>query len=602
MQATWVVSHPSPTSLRRTRAHTHHKCPTSALQVPYAATGPDCDAIVVGGGIGGLVTAGRLAREGLSVTLLEANAEVGGRCQTVTLTAPLPAGHRGSSGSTSTSGSSSGVAQWRFDTGPSLLLFPDTYKATYESLGTNIADHVQLRRVEEACYRVNFEGRGHLDMLYDVQAMVTQMEGVEAGAGAQYLFWLASARAALDAGMSAFIRRDFGSPFDMLDPRVLLPLLPLLLGGGLSVPELLGEHYGCLAARFRDERLRAMFTFQDLYVGLSPYSAPGAFSLLAATELTDAVWYPVGGFGEVRDSLRSMAERLGVRIATNARVASIDTTPDGARVEGVTLEGGRKLGARVVVANRDLPQAYRLLGGGAQQHGSSTAAALSRMEYSAGVIAFNWCVSTELPALRHHNVFLSRDGQGAWARATGANSLARSPNFYVHVPSRTDPTAAPPGCESVMVLLPVANLQEMAKAGQVPGSTSDRSSSGSSGGGEDVGGTYAELVAAGREAVLRALAEAGVCDSAEALRACILKEMLIEPEGWAARYGLEHGAAFGLSHGLNQLAAFRPSPQDTQVSGLYFVGASTRPGNGVPLVMIGADLTVKRILADGLVS
>lgn len=192
---------------------------------------------------------------------------------------------------------------------------------------------------------------------------------------------------------------------------------------------------------------------------------------------------------------------------------------------------------------------------------------------SAGVIAFNWAVEDYRPldALRHHNVFLSGDQRASWRRARAPDELQRHPNFYLHCPSRTDAAAAPPGCHSVMVLLPVANAQER--------------------GGDD---DYSSLIAAGRAAVLRTLRDAGLADGG--LEAAIAHETVICPREWRRRYALTHGAAFGLAHGLDQLSLLRPGFEDGRLPGLYFVGASARPGNGVPLVMMGADMCAGRVL------
>lgn len=192
---------------------------------------------------------------------------------------------------------------------------------------------------------------------------------------------------------------------------------------------------------------------------------------------------------------------------------------------------------------------------------------------SAGVIAFNWAVKDYRPldGLLHHNVFLSGDYRASWRRARSPGDLVTHPNFYVHCPSRTDPSAAPPGCHSVMVLLPVANVQE-----------------------RDGDDDYSSLVTAGRTAVMRTLRDTGVADGK--LEEAIVRELVIEPRQWKLRYNLTHGAAFGLSHGLSQLSVLRPGPEDGKLPGLYFVGASSRPGNGVPLVMMGADQCVGRVL------
>ena len=354
-----------------------------------------------------------------------------------------------------------------------------------------------------------------------------------------------------------------------------------------------------LARRFKDPRLRALFTFQDLYVGLSPYTAAGVFSLLAATEITDGVHYPVGGFQTVRDGLLRAAEANGVRVRTGARVARIVVAAGAeggrARAAGVVLEGGEEIAADAVVTNVDVATSLGLVGsssgsssslGGSSSSGGDAAgpllahaarrrARLEAAEYSAGVIAFNWAVAPgaaagALAPLLHHNVFLSGDFEASWRRARRPEELARCPNFYLHCPTRTDPSAAPPGGHSVMVLLPVANEQER--------------------GGDD---DYGALVAAGRAAVLRALREAGAGDL-EAPGA-IADEFVITPPQWRARYGLAHGAAFGLSHGLNQLSLLRPGPEDPNLPGLFFCGASARPGNGVPLTMLSGQQTAGRV-------
>ena len=243
---------------------------------------------------------------------------------------------------------------------------------------------------------------------------------------------------------------------------------------------------------------------------------------------------------QVRDALRRAAEACGAEVQTGAEVAAITTDPAGARVTGVALADGRRLEADLVVCNRDLAAAYQLLeglppgalgaggdasssssepsssngsaaggsgssqpssgrsgGGGVPAPQLSPAAAaygrqqherLGRLKYSAGVIAYNWCVGRPLEGLQHHNVFLSQQWREAWRPAGAPDQLVRAPNFYLHCPSRTDPSAAPPGCESVMVLLPVAHEAEL-EGGQQGG--------------------YAALVDAGRRRILQVSGSAG---------------------------------------------------------------------------------------------
>jgi phytoene desaturase (3,4-didehydrolycopene-forming) len=157
-------------------------------------------------------------------------------------------------------------------------------------------------------------------------------------------------------------------------------------------------------------------------------------------------------------------------------------------------------------------------------------------------------------------------------------------NFYCHNPVFTDPTCAPAGGSSIMVLLPVANINEQARMCKKRGLPVP---------------TEEEMVAAGREAILRRFEEAGHGD----LRTHIKHESVTTPTQWREKFNIKHGAVFGLSHGLTQLAAFRPPVRtgiaaldSPECDGLHFVGASTRPGNGVPLVLMGVKVAFDAII------
>ena len=491
-------------------------------------------------------------------------------------------------------------------------------------------------------YRAHFGDGTTFDLSYDMGVLRAQLEAVEPGAGGAFFDWLGRARASLDLGVRAFIERDSTSATDFVNPALVLPL-------ALKVNplELLGSSHAQMSAYFKSPKLRALFSFQDLYVGLSPYSAPGVFSLLAATELTDGVWYPKGGFGTVRDALRAAAVANGVAIRTGAEVARIKLCDDEAggsgaadapggaspaparpRVRGVTLAGGEFVPSDIVVANADLPYVFSsLLSSGSSSAAAAAASPLTppspppspprpeydaeaarvdAMDFSASVVAFNWALSAPLPGLLHHNVFLSSDFKGSWDRPCAPSDMdaPRQLNFYAHYPCVTDPSAAPPGCSSLMVLLPVGNLKEQrtaaakaaAKAARRGGAQPPPPPS------DDGLPDPAVMVAAAKAAVLRRLSADGHGD----VGSLIVSETVIAPAEWRDRYNIAHGAVFGLSHGLLQLACFRPPTRtglpgwsDTpETKGLYFVGASTRPGNGVPLVMMGVKTCFEAIVKE----
>ena len=538
-----------------------------------AKAGDKQTAIVVGGGVGGLGMASRLAHAGYDVTILEKNLDTGGRCR-----------------SESFDGKGEG---YRFDTGPSLMLLPDRYREQFTAVGKNLHDYMDIKRVDPA-YRAHFGDHTSLDLLYDTERMRAQLDAVEEGAGGRYIDWLGRARASLDYGVAAFIEKDANSILDFVDLRRVGPLALAVNPIDLLLPQ-----FNQMAKYFKNEKLRALFSYQELYVGLSPYNAPGVFSLLAATELTDGVWYPVGGFDKVRQSLQQLADEEGVVTRLGAEVAQIVTTPlaEGEaspiagskatqKVTGVRLESGEVLSADVVVANPDLPCVWdQMIDHATFPEAKKEAERWEDADYSCSVIEFNWCLDATVPDLLHHNVFLSGDYKGSWERPVCVEDFAapKQHNFYCHNPVYTDPSCAPAGGASVMVLLPVANINEQRKACAKRGVPVP---------------SEEEMVNAAREAVLRRFKEAGKDISKN-----IVSESVTTPSQWQERFNIKHGAVFGLSHGLTQLAAFRPPvrtgiPQldSPEVDGLHFVGASTRPGNGVPLVLMGVKVVFEKIM------
>jgi len=540
-------------------------------------------AIVIGAGVGGLAMAGRLARAGFDVRLLEKNSSAGGRMRSELFGAQ-----------------DKGLEGHRFDTGPSLLLFPEKYREAFAALGARLEDHVQLRRVEPTAMRVHFaEDSTSMDLLYDSEAMRRQLEEEEPGAGKQYFRWLGEARASLDLGLKAFIEQDSTSALDFVD---LTRVGPLALA--VNPVLLLGPQTWQLATHFKSEKVKALFSYQHLYVGLRPQNAPGVFSLLAATELTDGIWYPCGGFATVRDGLERLANAHGVKMQFDTEVAQIlvEETSSGfgeslsstRRARGVRLASGEDLSADVVVANPDLPYVYdELLRGQYKKVEEEAAQLRDELEYSCGMIEFCWALREPLPELTQHNVFLGADYKGSWDRpCTAADFRERdSFNFYVHRPTYTDTSAAPSGEDNIMIELPIGNGRERAEAAKRAGLSAQESEE--------------ELIAAARAAMLRQFDRMGYSAGGKSVGELIKGERILSPSEWERRYNLTHGAVFGLSHGLLQLACFRPPRQtgidslDAQkVEGLHFVGASTRPGNGVPLVLMGVATAFENVIAE----
>ncbi|HJR82120.1 MAG TPA: phytoene desaturase family protein, partial [Anaerolineales bacterium] len=239
---------------------------------------------------------------------------------------------------------------------------------------------------------------------------------------------------------------------------------------------------------------------------------------------------------------------------------------NGSRVEGATLHDGREFTADIFVGNADLPYIYKELL--PENHELKK---LEKKLYTCSTIMFYWGIDKEYPQIAHHNVFLGGDYKASFDQIFHEHTLPETPSFYVHAPARTDKAAAPAGQETLYVLVPVGHLDARSEQ------------------------DWEALIERARETVLRRLAnEKGATD----LREHIKFEIAYGPRDWKERFNLEKGAAFGLSHNFWQVGYLRPQNRHKQYKNLYFTGASTHPGTGLPIVLLSARLTTERILKE----
>ena len=415
----------------------------ASTAAPASGGGDPQHAIVVGAGIGGLAVAGRLRKAGLRVTLLEKNDHPGGRCDQVAWK-----GHR-------------------FDSGPSFILLPDAFQDTFAALGERMDDHIELTRVDPT-YSVRFsDGEHPLELTADLGKMQAQMEAIEPGSFQRFLAYVAEGRQGLHLLLRHIAHREWRSAWNYFSLRQ----LPLLWN-----MHALDIHYRRVSNFFTSPKLRAAFTFQDMYIGLSPYEAPATFSLLQATEFCDGVWYSKGGLYAIIAALKTIVLRSGVDLRCNTAVESIelgrqtpnddddDDDDDAAAADkpSVVLEDGTRLSADLVVATADLPYVYDKLLPPATvmaSLGSWFSRNPASLQLSSSTISFFWALRREYTQLGHHNMFLA-DGayRQSFEQIFEDNTLPDLPSFYINAPSRSDPTMAPAG--ACTINRPLINMHD----------------------------------------------------------------------------------------------------------------------------------------------
>jgi phytoene desaturase len=272
----------------------------------------------------------------------------------------------------------------------------------------------------------------------------------------------------------------------------------------------------------------------------------------------------MGGLYAAIQALVNVAEKLGVKFIYNTPVKQIKT--NGTKILGVILEDGKPMTADIFVGNADLPYIYKELLPDAKE-----AKKLDKKLYTCSTIMFYWGVDKEYPQIAHHNVFLGGNYKASFDQIFEDHTLPDVPSFYVHAPTRTDKAAAPEGQDTLYVLMPVGHLDARSEQ------------------------DWDALVNRARETVFKRLdKEMDITD----LKEHIKFEIVYQPKVWKERFNLVNGSAFGLSHNFWQVGYLRPQNRHKKYGNLYFAGASTHPGTGLPIVLLSAKLTTERILKE----
>ena len=419
----------------------------------------------------------------------------------------------------------------------------------------------------EPNYNLWFSDGESFELSTDVSRMKEEVEKWEGKDGFErYLGFLQEAHRHYEISVAQVLRKNFTSILSMARPAFLRHLFALHPFESI---------YSRASKYFWTERLRRVFTFGSMYMGMSPFNAPGTYSLLQYTELAEGIWYPKGGFHKVVDALVKVGERLGVTYRLATSVSKVDIDSKGRRATGVTLSTGESLNADVVVMNADLVYAYNNL-----LPPSSRAKSLSKRPGSCSSISFYWAMNRKVPELTTHNIFLADAYRESFDDIFKLQLIPQQPSFYVNVPSRIDPTASPDGKDSIVVLVPVGHLlDENEGKGVEIQSKQD----------------WETMVTKARNTVFSTIeARTG----ARGLQQALVKEIVNTPQSWADVFNLDKGAILGLSHSFFNVLSFRPSTKHPSIDKLHFVGASTHPGTGVPIVLAGSKITSSQVLED----
>ena len=486
-------------------------------------------AAIIGAGFGGLALAIRLQSAGIATTIVEARDRPGGRAY-----------HWEKEGHV-------------FDAGPTGITDPDCLKALWALSGADMAADVELLPVTPF-YRLSWPDGDFFDYSNDDRLLQAQIARLDPADVAGYRRFLDYSAAVYREG---YVKLG-AVPF--LDFRSMLRAAP-----SLARFQAWRSVHSIVSSFVRSEKLRQALSFHTLLVGGNPMTTSAIYALIHKLERDGGVWFARGGTNALVAGMVRHFERIGGMIRLGDPVSAIET--DGDRVVAIRTRKGWRAAFDAVATNGDVVHSYGLVEG--HKRGPAAVAKLRRKRFSPSLFVVHFGVRGEYPGVPHHSILFGPRYQGLLRDIYEGESLAEDPALYLHHPSITDPTMAPPGHSTFYALAPVPHLGNMPTDWEAEGP-------------------------AYRDRILALLEERLL----PGLRDNITVQFHYTPRDFAADLGAHLGSAFSLEPLLTQSAWFRVHNRDDHIPNLYFVGAGTHPGAGIPGVVGSAKATAKLMIDD----
>ena len=487
---------------------------------------------IVGAGPGGLASAILLASGGCRVTLVEARERVGGR-------------------------TSSHLADgFRFDTGPTFFLYPEVLESIFAAAGRTLRDEIELLPVDPL-YRLHFGDGETLDATDDIAELARRVARLSPADAEAVPRFFADNDRKLEAFLP-FLQKAFLGANELLDPK-LIRLLPTLAPWRQLDKEL--ERY------FVDPRVRMMFSFQALYLGMTPQTCPSLFSILPLIEYRYGVHHPRGGCGALMETMARVATELGVDIKLDSPVRGLHF--DGRRCVGVETDDER-IDADAVILNADFADAMkRLVPARLRKRWSDRR--IEKQRYSCSTFMLYLGLEGRFDDQPHHTVYMPKDYRRHLDDIDAAADMTPDPAFYAQNASITDDSLAPRGHSTLYLLMPVSHQHDASRI------------------------DWAREAPVYRRLAMKQLAKVGFDDVERRIR----YERHLTPTQWRDDYRIHRGATFNMAHNFGQMLHRRPRNRFEDLDGVYLVGGGTHPGSGLPTIFESAKISTA-LLCDEL--
>jgi phytoene desaturase len=485
---------------------------------------------VIGSGFGGLAVAIRLQAAGCKTVIFEKRDRPGGRAYVYN------------------------DHGFTFDAGPTVITAPDCLRELFSLAGKSMDDYITLLPVSPF-YRLFWEDGYRFDYSDDLAAVEKQIAEKSPRDVKGYKRFLKYSEEVFKEGYEKLAHVPFLNLWSMAS---VTPQLVRL--------EAYRSVYTIVAKYIQDSHLRQLFSFHSLLVGGNPFTTTSIYTLIHCLERKWGVYFPKGGTGALVQALVQLFRELGGEIRLESEVTEIVTKS--AETIGVITKDGQEEGFGRVVSNADVCHTYDFLLR-RERRVEGMRRKLKRKTYSMSLFLIYFGTKIKYPRLLHHNIMFGPRYRELLSDIFEQGRLADDFSLYLHAPTRSDPTLAPPSCDTFYVLSPVPHLGKARIDWEAEGPR------------------YAEKV-------LEYLERYYMPD----LKSAIITQRIFTPLDFKVELNAHLGSAFSLEPKLLQSAYFRVHNQDRNIRGLYFVGAGTHPGAGVPGVVNSAKATASLIVGE----
>lgn len=443
-----------------------------------------------------------------------------------------------------------------FDLGPSWYLMPEIFQQYYELFGTSATDRLGLIRLSPG-YRVFFENKPVVDVTGDIAKDQRLFESIEKGAGKKLEKYLRRSTRTYNLATRYFLYNNF--------ERLSVVLRwPIIKNSWLMVSLALQSLDQYIGRIFRDIRLKQLLQYHMVFLGSSPFEAPAIYSLMSHLDFSSGVYYPRKGILSLVDDMKALGQGFNITYHTNSEVAEI--LVENNQAVGIRLADGKEIRSDAVVSNADLAFSETKLLKAADR--TYPAEYWQQRQAGPSALLVSLGIRGKLTNLLHHNLYFVEKWRDNFDDIYKAKNIPRHASIYVCNPTKTDASLAPANHENLFILMPIPAGVSLSRKQE------------------------ARLA---KQAIDIISQNIGTGDLSQR----IATKHIFGPQSFESRFhAWQYNAFGGESHKLAQSAIFRTKNYSKKVKNLYYVGAGTLPGIGLPMCIISAQLAYKRITGN----